>query len=245
MSKIRVGIPTNEKVFPEVQKILIRSTMRHPEQEPRQFIVRADDTEYVFARMSEIARLTLFGYIDCGFVTWDCWTEAIIPIVCQRSGVGAWIKVPQALKEFSDLCRCTIAFIAPRATRLDGISSENGIVHGILRHPKSRGQARIATRFPCITEEALSVRSLPNTVSYAKHPMSGEDILNQCSIDTVDGSEELYVLLGAADFAVVQIETGQTLQVNNLQVIQEIMWSHLLLVGAPNHQAKKFAACLR
>ena len=232
MGQPMIGIPTNEKMCSAIISMLRTRDFSLNVPEPGHFFVVDQGATFVFARMSEIARLVRSGEIDCGFVTKDCWVENGTDTIPCGDGVRRMLEMPFLVKDFSDLCRCTIAFITSSETRWDmGIHGESGIISALLKCNGAREKPRIATRFPRLTKAYLMVGG--------SRWVNGQNIIKK-----VDGGEELHVLLGSADFAVVQIETGATIRRYGLVIVEEIMASHLLLVSGDPIRIEEFAARL-
>lgn len=264
METIKIGIPTNEKVKPVVMQLLdsspINGKFKIVLPKSRSFFTkeftRNADLEFVFARMSEIARLVKSGHLHCGFVTKDNWVETSIawrPLAHpDYRGMYEAAAPPVVIKEFPTLCRCHIDFISqaywsapdPKSTKVFGLG-EGGIENILIGFmAQMRRGPRIATRFPHFSEKYLKVqKGLTESflrTQLEKYGRLAYDYLFQ----TVDGGEELYVLLGAADFAIVQVETGETLRANLLWIVEHMLKSHLLLVGVDTPAVEAFAALL-
>jgi ATP phosphoribosyltransferase len=103
--------------------------------------------------------------------------------------------------------RCRIAVAAPR-----GVSSADS----------DRPIVRVATKYPNITLEYFSRKSIP------------------VEIIPLSGSIELGPLVGLADRIVDLVETGRTLEENGLEVVDVIAWSSArLVVNRASYQTKR------
>jgi ATP phosphoribosyltransferase len=104
--------------------------------------------------------------------------------------------------------QCKIAVAAPR-----GVLGINGSDHPVIR---------VATKYPRITMEYFSGRSIP------------------VEIIPLSGSIELAPLIGLADRIVDLVETGRTLKENGLEILEVIAESSArLLVNRAEYQTKR------
>lgn len=233
MSVMQVGIPTNEKLYPMVERLLNKAGI-DLKPNPKRFFSEQDGVRFVFARVSELARLVARHKLDCAFVTTDYWLDL------KDAGLGRWqdgrIGLPGIKKSFPTYCQCEISFVSQGYWYAQGVA-EGGITNALIGFiGVMRRSPRIATRFPFITEGFLcSKMGLKTPVLQEKLGERWSPAM-QYTLREVDGSEELHVLLGATDFAVVQIETGETIANHDLHVVENLLKSHLLLVGNnPEH----------
>lgn len=242
MSVLRVGIPTNEKVLGAVEALL-ENTGCEVKRSPKHFFTDQDyayqtGVQLVFARTSELARLVAIGRLDSAFVTKDWWEDC-------KDGFYAWRyfyekTATKIIAEFPAYCRCEIAFITQGHYRASGVA-ESGIASYLAAFVAiQKRQPLIATRFPRLTDKFLKSKGL-DSLFYKKYGGEAWDMTMSHEIAFVNGSEELYTLLGAADVAVAQIETGETIANHSLHVIERILTSHLVLVGNDHRDLPIFA----
>lgn len=189
---MRIGVPTNEKIFSAFQSIVGEEIIL-----PKgTFFLPFRGYELVFARVEEIISLTRKKYLDLSFVTSDHLSDVEFPkriLVCH---------------EFSELCRCDVSIITA-----DEKFRDKNFVEVFSEFREERGRRPvIAARFLSLTKNFF----------YDK-------IINP-EIEKVSGSEELSILLGRTDFAVARVESGKTLLVNNLFVVEKILSSCLVAV---------------
>lgn len=241
MSVLRVGIPTNEKVRGAVD-VLLRNTSCEVKQSPKRFFTDQDyayqtGVQLVFARTSELARLVATGCLDSAFVTKDWWEDC-------KDGFYAWRYFGKTstkiIAEFPAYCQCEVSFISAGHYHASGVA-EGGIASYLTAFIaiQKRGPL-IATRFPRLTDKFLKTKGL-DALFYKKHVGEWWTGVMSPEIAVVNGSEELYTLLGAADIAVAQIETGETIANHFLHVVERILTSHLVLVGNDHHDLPIFA----
>mgnify|MGYP001565261297 FL=1 len=242
MYGLKIGVPTNETLYPAISQLLELSGI-NVKREPKRFLARAGGLEFIFARMSEIARLVNAGKIHCGFVTKDWWAEANMrrPFTPINHLTGRpW---PVIVKEFPDLCRCRLALIASHYWWASDIKEIiPNILVGFMGVMKR--SPVIATRFPYFSAHFLSVQK-GITKSFLSEKLKLYDRhAYEIHFRIVEGSEELYVLLDAADFAIAQVESGETIRNHDLWIVENILESHLLLVGNNSQKVNEFAARL-
>lgn len=120
------------------------------------------------------------------------------------------------LNYFSDYCCCDISII----TTQERFSGKNSVEVLTEFYKRTGRRAVIATCFPRYTVKYLRMKNF----SSGAFPI----------IKKVCGAEELQILLGSADFAVSRIESGKTLKLNNLFVIESILSSCLVAVKHEN-----------
>lgn len=237
-----IGIPTNEPLCFKVGDVLRRNHI-YPERRPdRKMVIEDRGMVYAYARVGEIARLILEGPLDAGFVTRDLWEE----LTTQRH-LG-----PIALTTFGE-CECDVALLARRSDMLpahlardpDERDAKAIILHLALSKVRRGMDAvvTIATRFPALTRRFLADNGMAE-LSFSDDFLGGVGIPLNVVIHKVQGSEELNVLLGVADLAVAQVETGETARVNNLEIIATLMNSQLMAVAKTDY-ARRFVANLR
>lgn len=247
MRKMRIGIPTNEKVFPVVNDMLWRSDIKL-QRNPKEFFVQTAKVEYVFARMSEIIRFVSRGKLDAAFVTRDHWKEWH----CHGQ------DCPPTLREFPDLCTCDVALVARRYYRFpksgfkrfgdlpeeeDAARFMEWFARAKTLSDKNDTRIVVATRFPTIARMFLWLKKGIGGTFFADYMgLSGEPIT--LAIREVYGNEELHILMGAADLAIVQVETGETLRRHGLFIVEPVLHSCLIAVGQRHSYAEEIIANL-
>lgn len=231
MPVLRVGIPTNEKVRGAVEA-LVKNMGCEAIQSPKHFFTDQDfayqtGVQFVFARTSELARLVAIGRLDSAFVTKDWWEEC-------KDGFYAWRyfckTTAKIIAEFPAYCRCEVSFISEGHYHASGVA-EGGIASYLAAFLAiQKRKPLIATRFSRLTDKFLTTRGI-DALFYKKHAREWWTMAMSPEIAFVNGSEELYILLGAADIAVAQVETGETIVNHSLHIIERILTSYLVLVG--------------
>ncbi len=237
MKKIRIGIPKNEGLYPAVEAILTERGIWCSSPSPKRLSWETDHCQFVLGSVADIARMTASRHLDCAFVTRDHWREQQLYYL-----PGGFSDSICELEEFSSIGRCDLVFAAKEGSHwTQKAQEENSDVKGIIRSLIFRDERSeswkpvIATRFPRITSyyifrelhfddvcEELLRGILKEVKAWRYHP----------TITEVRGDEEVYVLTGRADLAMVQVETGETLRQNGLVPIKKISTSHLILVGS-------------
>ena len=242
MSVLRVGIPTNEKVYAVVDKLLQDAGFEIL-RSPKHFFTDRDfacqtGIQCVFARVSELARLVAIGRLDAAFVTKDWWEESKNGFFCWRHYGKSSAKI---FAEFPMHCRCEVAFVSEKYWYAAGVH-EGGIGGALAAFIAiMKRKPLIATRFPRLVERFLYKTKGLSTLFYKNFVGEWWTEAMAPEVGLVSGGEELYVLLGTADFAVVQIETGETLANHALHAIEQILMSHLVLVGNDHPDLPIFA----
>ncbi|MBI4137854.1 MAG: hypothetical protein HY472_01225 [Candidatus Sungbacteria bacterium] len=238
MEATTVGIPTNEKVYDAVYALLTKAGISI-EQQPKHFFMQLGDLLFVFARLSEIVRLTVLGYINCSFVTKDYWFEVVQD--------EEHLTRARVLREFPKLCRCELCFVSRGLWYASNVK-EGGIANLLigymglmLKNPV------VATRFPTLTKKFLYDRGLkPDLIrENLGELMKLKRELGSIRIEQVQGSEELSVLLKYADVAVARVESGETLRNHDLWIVDRMLTSHLLVVGQDSPRIRDFLSLIR
>lgn len=201
----RIGVPSNEKIFEAFQS-LVGEEITLPN---GAFFVPFREHELVFARVEEIVSLTKEGYLDLSFVTRDHFLEGSM-------------ETSSVLRQFPEICRCDVSIV----TAEKRFSNRNSVEVFTEFYKETRRKAVLATRFPHLTFSFLW-----DVKKFRGEGRWGEDFpASFPSMKEVRGGEELSILLGRADFAVARVETGKTLKLNNLFIVEIMFYSCLAIV---------------
>ncbi|MEK7541662.1 MAG: hypothetical protein AAB533_02320 [Patescibacteria group bacterium] len=241
MLVLRVGIPTNEKVYAATERLMIDAGYEIP-RSPKRFFTNQDfayqtGVQFVFARVSELARLVAIGKLDSAFVTKDWWEDCKDGFFCWKYFGKSSAKI---YAEFPAYCQCEVSFVSKAHWLASGIA-QGGIVSALVAFTGiMKRKPLIVTRFPRLVDKFFTTKSL---ISLLHEEFRGEKWVEGLhpEVALVNGSEELYTLLEVADFAVVQIETGETIANHSLNMIERILPSHLILVGNDHPDLPIFA----
>lgn len=223
----RVGIPKNKRLYSEVESMLKNQGISCVPPTSKQFIWGTSDLQFVLGGVAEIVNLMAAGHLDYAYVTLDYWNE----LACHHSDHLI------VLEEYPCVGCCDIVFAAKAESywtqaQIDGFDLISSLV---LFHDSFSKKPNIVTRFPRITtgylyeEESFDGRCEMELRGKVKEPKPWR---YHPAIREVRGDEELYVLTGMADLAVVQVETGETLRQNGMIAIQTILHSSLMLVAS-------------
>lgn len=201
---VRIGVPSNTKIFEAVQ-CLIGEEILHPK--GAFFVPFRGGHELVIARVEEIVRLTKEGQIDISFVTMDHLLETGASLIS---------------RQFPEICRCDVSII----TAEKEFESRNSVEVFTEFYKETGRRAVVTTRFPSFTSHFLW-----DVKNFKRQGKWGEDFSPAFpKMKRVSGAEELSILLGSADFAVSRVESGKTLELNNLFVVETMLSSCLVVV---------------
>lgn len=211
MTPITIAIPKG-KLYEPTASLLARAGLDGgalgPE-DSRRLIFESDlaDLRFIMARPSDVPTYVAHGAADLGIV-----------------GKDVLLEDGQIYTEVLDLgfgrCRIVVAARADAlvAATAEGLPAEPGAgpaETGGLPLPPGRTIARVATKFPRVTEQFFAAQGWP------------------VEVIVLHGAVELASAVGLADAIVDIVSTGQTLRENRLVPLQEVAQSTARLIANP------------